>query len=122
MGEAETCLNFVVPKPQAAVWNASDHRQIGEFTKLFGGADKLRGRLNELQTLLFWNIWLLRLALSRLMVENSSPFGQAGFQIQLKARGDGSGYRSHPSSALQNLSTENMSKVTFQGLSNNPVS
>jgi hypothetical protein len=31
----------------------SDHGQIGDITKLFGGADKLRGAVNELQTLLY---------------------------------------------------------------------
>jgi type I restriction enzyme, R subunit len=31
----------------------SDHGQIGDIIKVFGGADKLRGAVNELQTLLY---------------------------------------------------------------------
>jgi len=73
MNEADTCRKFVVPKLQSAGWDSephsnaerrtitdgrivppvSDHGQIGDIIKIFGGADKLRGTVNELQTLLY---------------------------------------------------------------------
>jgi type I restriction enzyme R subunit len=47
-GAAQFVLPDVLKVPPV-----SDHGQIGDITKLFGGADKLRGAVNELQTLLY---------------------------------------------------------------------
>ena len=47
-GAAQFVLPAVLKVPPV-----SDHGQIGDITKLFGGADKLRGAVNELQTLLY---------------------------------------------------------------------
>ncbi|MGO8930372.1 MAG: hypothetical protein ACLQU3_26180 [Limisphaerales bacterium] len=52
MTEADTCRKFVVPLLQKAGWDNDPH-SISEIVREFGGPDRLRSAVIQLQTLLY---------------------------------------------------------------------